>query len=393
MQQNMPHFDYTLSNPPYQLDIGDRNIQSLYHKFMQFAQHCSKYVSMIYPSRWLYGGNGMDAFRDVEAQSRQYETFHVESVDKFFNIALEGDICYFSWNTYHNGSTAYSYKNMHETRDTLLNGSPVFVANPRHSSIVAKVDTVNSMLPYGRDHYGKNVSVHWRIDEEHEKLQSALQETLQKVLQTQQNTQDAHVHSDKHSSDTDNNDNSTRAPENIETATVWYFNQQKKIASKTVSKTSIKRHTATYKVFVSATAHHDGKAQDTSLRRLNRIFLGEPNDVISTSFLQIGEYDTLQEAANMLKYLKTDFATFLFGVASSRKGVRQQDFCLIPDIDPATGVIHDKPQATLDFSQNVDSLDAQLAHIYDLTVHEQHVMQSSVRPWKDKNSFAADGKF
>ena len=57
-----------------------------------------------------------------------------------------------------------------------------------------------------------------------------------------------------------------------------------------------------------------------------------------------------------------------------------------------TGEIIDKPGTFLDFDKP-ETLDEQLAEIYDLTAEEQELMKNSIKPWKDKLSLTADGLY
>lgn len=346
------HFDVAISNPPYQLDRGDRNVQTIYHHFLEHAQRLAHTVSMIYPARWITGGRGenLPTFRSRELNSRHYRFFNLDPVRKFFNVRMDGDICTFVWDRAYHGSTAYSYHGVQESRDTLLDNSPVFIQHPRDRAIVSKVATQHHVQSYGRDYYGKYVASYLHIKELHARLQ----------------------------------EEST-----LETVRVWYFDSERAIRTLPVPHNATDKDTSSYKVFLAATAHPRG----SSLRRVNRIFIGYPNEVISTSFIQLGKYATLTEAEHMVRYLKTDFATFLFGAISLTKTVRQQDFHCIPAINPSTGQVLDLPEAFLDFGTDSDGLDEQLAAIYGLTPAEREHMRSRLHPWKDKNSLTADGKY
>lgn len=99
-------FDVIIGNPPYQLETGSGGAQStpLYNKFIEEAIKLNpKYISMITPSRWFYGGMGLNNFRQVMIADTRLRKMidYQSSLDCFPSMGINGGINYFLWdNTY-----------------------------------------------------------------------------------------------------------------------------------------------------------------------------------------------------------------------------------------------------------------------------------------------------
>lgn len=97
------------------------------------------------------------------------------------------------------------------------------------------------------------------------------------------------------------------------------------------------------------------------------------------------------ETDRVKKLFNTDFFVydFLFDLGDFQDYIAKVD---TPLIDFATGEIKDKPGTFLDFD-SPETLDEQLAKIYELTEEEQELMAKSIKPWKDKLDVDADGLY
>lgn len=343
-------FDIAVGNPQYQnAEAGDgTGATATYHYFMQAAQIAADTVSLIYPSRWLTGGRGegIEAFRTNELNSENYVSFVLDpNPDIFDTITVEGGINYFVWEKDRTGTTQYFYgEEKPEERSTLLNNKTAFIREPRFSEILDKVSPQQVMKPNTR-YYG-----------EHLHSEPKVKNLIEAVT------------------------------ENTKTATVYYSGSSGGINIAQVPANSTPRTLDGYKVFVSVTAH----ARQDSLRRPNRILLGEPGEICSSSYAVVPDLPTKNAAQNLLRYMKTDFATFLLGIITPTQHAYSKVYRLIPEINPVNGEILDHPGTFLDFKKD---LDEQLFEIYDFSEEQQQTITQSIRAWRDKDSVTADGMY
>lgn len=347
----MTTFNAVVGNPPYQ---EGESMDAVYHRFMEASQFLGKYVSLIYLARWLGGGGrgaGLAEFREKEMNSENYIKFVLDPRSDFFdNVETKGGVNYFLWGRGFTGNTEYVHGgDKPETRESLLNGAPVFIREIRFSNISEKVNTKKSLSPSKSHYYGVRVKSDYKI--------MALAENI---------------------------------TANTESIKIFYSGKGGGARSAVIPKESVEGSTEGYKVFVSVTAD----PKEDSLRRLNRVFIGGEKEICSSSFIPFVGLQSKESAENLLRYLKTDFATFLLGVMATTQHAYAKVYRLIPDIDPATGEIKDKPGVFIDFTvDTVDEIDDQLAEIYGLTDDERELMRNSIKPWKDKNSLTADGLY
>lgn len=104
-------FDVVIGNPPYQMAgaAGGSSDSSIYQLFVDQARSLEpRLLSMVIPSRWLAGGRGLDTFRKSMLSSGKLVSlvdFPV-SKDVFPGVEVKGGICYFVWDSAHDGRTA-----------------------------------------------------------------------------------------------------------------------------------------------------------------------------------------------------------------------------------------------------------------------------------------------
>lgn len=343
-------FSAIASNPPYQMAVeGDSNNRSyaIYHHFMRVSKEIGNKVTMIYPARWMHKtkGEGIDDFRDEELKSKHYAKFYDFSSSKniFENVEIAGGLNYFLWKKEESESLDYYYNGIQSQRKNISNDAKIMLRDPIAVSTFAKVNTENAFkdIASALHPFGPIIANEERI----------------LALPSKEDNK----------------------------VGVWCISNSGRTKLQ-VDKTYVSGETDSYKVFVSKTANRAG---GITYPRQDRIFIGEKNEACSLSFLKIGNFANRQEAVNCLLYMKTDFANFLFAIITPTQDALRSNYALIPNVNFVTGEILDKPGTFLDFTKP-ETLDDQLAVIYNLTENERNLMKKDLKPWKDKISVTAD---
>lgn len=336
-------FKVIVGNPPYQDDTNPVTV-SIYPYFLETVQKLSESVSLIYPFKWVVTGNM--TFRNREINSRHYQDFYVHSgsSDVFSSANISGGINYFLWvhkQREKSNKMRYVYDSSPMLRDNLIAGLPAFLADNLHLELINKISPKNLLTVSPRTPYG---------------LPSAVT-TAEIKSWDRSGSLDIVVRGGK-------------------------------ILS--IEETVFEGITQDYKVF--STKSCSMSKTSNGFRRVDRIFVGYPNQICSGTYLKIGSYDTEQEAINTVRYLKTDFVNFLISILSISQNSPRGVYKFVPDVDFATGEIIDKKGVFLDFNQP-ETLDQQLAAIYGLTVQEVNLIENCIKPWADKiNITAQDNK-
>jgi len=158
-------FDVIVGNPPYQLSDGGfgKSAAPLYHKFVQQAKKLNpRYLIMIIPSRWFAGGKGLDDFRkEMLNDKRIRKIVDFENASECFpGVDIAGGICYFLREDDFKGNCdVVNVVNGHETHSVrALDEFPTFIRNSMAVPIIRKVlaikekrmnEMVSSRKPFG----------------------------------------------------------------------------------------------------------------------------------------------------------------------------------------------------------------------------------------------------
>ena len=140
-------FDVIIGNPPYQMKggAGGSSDSSIYHLFVEQALNLDpRFLSMVIPSRWLAGGRGMDEFRKAMLTGKHVRHLvdYPNSAQVFPSVDLKSGVCYFLWDSQHDGDCAATLIRGDEvvgpTKRT-LDEYDVFIRDERAAAILKKV--------------------------------------------------------------------------------------------------------------------------------------------------------------------------------------------------------------------------------------------------------------
>ncbi len=300
-------FDVIIGNPPYQMDDGGHGASAvpIYNKFVEQAKALDpKYLTMIIPSRWLFGGRGLDEFRREMLSDRRIRMLHdyPDSRMVFPSVDVAGGVCYFLWDRDNPGDcniTEVENANSSSTvtRPLLENGAEVFIRNNRAIPILKKVmivETGSEQIALPEDkRFDKQVSSQkpfgLRTFYRGKSAKSAKHDLI--VLQS-----------------------GGRAYASRDEITV---------GNEMIDK---------WKVFTSkSSAEHAGQADKNGQRKvLSLSGVIPPASVITETYVLLGVYDTEKEARNCYSYVATKFFRFLIAVRSSAQDLARSTYSFVP---------------------------------------------------------------
>ncbi len=325
-------FDVIIGNPPYQLTDGGgdgSSAQPIYQKFVQQAKKLNpSYIVMIIPARWYSGGKGLDNFRSEMLNDERVEIIHdfPETADCFPGINIRGGVCYFLWNKTHKGDCLivnHKQQNTNEMERPLLEkGTKTFIR------------------------YNNAVSI------------------LDKVLAFHERTMDSRVSSRLPFGIPSNFSDYTTTPD-VKHSVVLYRNERSKNADKRVfiSPINITKNIEwkdKIKVIVSK-ASPGGDEYPHSI--ISTPIISEENSVCTETYLIVDFADSIEEAHNLISYMKTKFFRFMMSLIKNTQNISKGVFAYVP---------------VQDFSKSWT--DEELYAKYGLTNEEIDFIESMIRP-------------
>ena len=277
-------FDVIIGNPPYQLSDGGGMGTSaipLYNKFVEQAIKLNpRYLSMIIPARWYAGGKGLDEFRQKMLHDKRIrhlsDFFNAE--DCFPGVDISGGVCFFLWD-----------------RDNIGDCEVINYKNGK------AINLKRSLLEEGQDsfvRFNEAISI------------------LRKVKKTGEQSFESIVSSRKPFGDIIN----IKSNPSKSSILVYAYpnNGYVPISSIATNKDWI----SSYKVYI---AKAYGERGDFPYLVLGKPFIGMPNTCCTETYLHIGPCKNLQEAENIISYIKCRlfrfFVLFKKNTQNAAKGV------------------------------------------------------------------------
>jgi hypothetical protein len=340
-------FNAIVGNPPYQqMDGGGTGDSSkpIYNKFIEIGKKLTpNYLSMIFPSRWMKGGKGLDDFRNEminDLHIRRIVDFE-NAKECFYNMNIDGGVCYLLWDKEYNGPVDYNFKTqngqvINDVRYLKNSSSKKITRDSRQLTIIEKFKTSNAIFksivssrkPYGISTDLFNTPQKYGYDQ----ISSTPFENSVRIFGVFGNKGGAKRR-------------------------VGYINQNMLNGNPSVNN---------YKLFHSY-------AYTTSATVPPEIIVGRPNDTCTETFLQIGNFSNEIEALNCLSYIKTKTFRALLSFNRIQKNISNATFELIPLQDFTAN-------SDIDWSKSIPEIDKQLYKKYILTKEEIGFIESMIKP-------------
>ena len=302
-------FDVIIGNPPYQLNDGGGTGDSakpIYHLFIEQAKKLNpRFLSMITPSRWMKGGKGLKSFREemmIDTRVKMLYDFE-DAKECFPGVNIDGGICYFLWDRDYKGKVRYSYKSVDNTiniseRYLKTTNSDTIVRDLRQISIIDKVANKSSerfdSIVSSRQPYGIATDLFNNPDRH-------------KTLNVKFHPYKNHV---KVYGVKGNKGGAKRVIGFIDPLQIPKPNK------------NLNR----YKLFFSY-------AYSTTATVPPETIIGNPNEISTETFLEIGGFNTESECLNCLDYTKTNFIRALLFFNRIQKNASSRTFNFIPIVD------------------------------------------------------------
>lgn len=333
-------FDVIIGNPPYQLADGGQGASAvpIYNKFVEQAKALQpRYLTMVIPARWFFGGRGLDNFRRAmlgDTRIRKIVDFP-DSRQCFPSVDVAGGICYFLWDRDNAGdceivSSAVDGRQTSSVRPLLEPGCDILIRNNESIAILKKIvlketGEVGVALPLnlrfdqqvsGQKPFGLRTFFRGNIkkggDDDVLVLQSGGQAWMARA----------------------------QVPEGISLIDKW-------------------------KVFTSkSSAEHAGQVDKNGMRKvLSLSGVLPPGSVVTETYVLLGTYDSEIEARNCFSYAATKFFRYLITVRASAQDLPRISYSFVPKQD---------------FSRPWS--DDDLYSRYGLSENEISLIESTIRP-------------
>ena len=308
-------FDVVVGNPPYQENVSkskdnDSLGKQLFPSFIELSfKLAEKYCSLITPSRWFTGDAQDKSFLKLRAFLR--ENNYIEKMyiypttdEVFKGVVIKGGVNFFLADKNHLGNVEFhTVKNgveKIEERALFEDGYDIVFRTQIEKDIVQKarsvitIDPSNSTEPHSKTALslfsittGRNAfGIIGKPD------------SLKRQTSTVKNRNSVIVH--------------------CKNGEIRYINKDKVNKNSNIMRS--------YKVFISKSAGDP----DTDTKVIGIPFVGMKDTVCTDTFFPIGCFDSLDEAKNLCKYLKTKFVRFLVNVLKSSQNVTQIVYRFVP---------------------------------------------------------------
>lgn len=338
-----------VGNPPYQESDGGGTGDSakpVYNDFIDIAKSMKPEVlSMICPSRWMKGGKGLNNFRNNMMKDTHIKSIHdfENPADIFPAVHIDGGVNYFLWSKTYEGKCHFYHKGLDNYEDESFR----FLNN----GIIDTVIRDSRQIPI---------------------IEKALSQKEEKFSQIVSNRKPYGIATDLFNCPEKYKDLDLRYVPKEGYLKIYGVKGNKGGAKRKegyIKKTSLKSGISSiskYKLFFSY-------AYSTGATVPPEVIIGKPYEVVTETFLQIGNFDTEKECKNCLQYIKSKFFRALLYFNRIQKNASNKTFSIIPMQDFTK-------KSDIDWSKSIDEIDEQLYKKYDLSPDEIEYIKQKIKP-------------
>lgn len=338
-------FDAIVGNPPYQENDGGgtgSSAMALYDKFFDVAINLRpQIITLIIKSNWMTGGKGLSAFRKEVLEDRRFKYLYdyASAKDCFNGPEIEFGVCYFLWDSKYNDKCTVVYNmsdNSSYTKNRYLDdyNNKLYIRHEKGLEIVKKIENVQennfSNIVCSRNFYNTS--------------------NIKSTDLSQDDKYRNHI-------------------------SLFYLKKRKRIKAYIKNDTDYKNNDLVnkYKIFLSKANGAAGFVGSPIPAKVIGIpEKGNKNEICSETFLNIGEFNNVNERDNCITYMNTKFFRFLVGLIK-QKNMSKETFSLVPLQD-----FTDK--SDIDWTKSISKIDQQLYKKYNLSNEEINFIESMIKP-------------
>lgn len=320
-------FDVIIGNPPYQLDDGGNGVSAtpIFQYFVEQAKKLNPhYLTMIIPARWYAGGKGLNDFRETMLHDKRIRRLvdYESSKDCFEGVNIAGGVCYFLWDRDYSGLCEVTNYSINEamTAQRDLAEYPILIRSNFAQRIVNKINGQSEAFvneyACARNPFGFSTNYRGRTTKKNGDIEILTSKGIQYVARD----------------DVKKNVN--------------LIDSFKVLTGR----------------LVPSNGELDLKPGDT-YKVIPNTRIINPGQINTETYLDIGVFDTLEEAKNFELYLCSKFVRFLLRQAISSLNITRDSFRFVP---------------MLDFSESYT--DAQLFEMFGLSDEEADYIERIMRP-------------
>ncbi|MDE6284792.1 MAG: Eco57I restriction-modification methylase domain-containing protein, partial [Bacilli bacterium] len=336
------NFATIIGNPPYQenLEFGRSLAKQIFPSFIEFGITLNpSYFALITPARWFTADaqdNSFPKLRKFVRSNNHFSILVTQSGKKMFPNTELGLVDYFLWENNYSGDVKF-IENIGETSYSLTrplfeDGLDIIIPQNNIVSIIQKIKLHGFMplntITTGRDAFGivgKNF---------------------------------------------ENRSKSVKFADSV--AVQCAYERIRFIARSDVKKGF--DYLDSYKVFTSKGNGGAGLLTDGKpVSIIGKAFIGTPGMACTDSLIPFGKFDTLIEAENLQKYMRTKFMRFCVGVLKVSQNLYQNVYAFVP-------LQNFSKNSDIDWNKSIEEIDAQLYKKYNLSDDELAFIESMIKP-------------
>lgn len=329
-------FNAIVGNPPYQVtaESGNRSLP-VYNHFIQISKDINPdFLSLIVPSRWMSGGLGLTEFRKSMLEDKRLNrmTDYPDSNQIFPGVEVKGGICYFLWNSNHDGKCEV----------TTIRGESIY------GPVKRQLDKFDILV---RDSLSVVI--------------------LDKVLEKEEESITTILSVDKEFGWT-SNFNAFEKNKVDDYIPLHYITKGKRKVG-WINRDDITKSIHlidTYKVLIPKAGSDGGK-------RIPDIVLGKPliadNPSVCTQSYLFFYVDSKEESINIERFLKSKFLRFLVSLRKMTQDATKSTYLWVPLQDFTSN-------SDIDWSKSIPEIDQQLYKKYKLNEEEIAFVEKMIKP-------------